>query len=314
MQRFYEILRLTCLLAAVAGGMGACLAAEGAPVSADELAIRAAAKDYAEAMRRGDAAKLRTMWTASGVYIDASGQTFKALDLISQLAPTGKPASAPGEGESAEPATAVSTLRFVAADVAIEDGDSGRGVAEDGAEVTSRFAAVWVKREGKWLLDSVRESDSTSSPGHPKLKPLAWLVGEWADVADDASLLTSWQWSEGGKFLVGEFLVYGRGRETVGGTQRIGWDPVSGQIKSWIFDSQGGMGEGQWRRDGDRWIVESTHVTADGYKAKAKAVYSLNESGAFILEVNSEWDSTAARPAGELLPAQRFEFRRAIPE
>lgn len=312
MQRSYEILRLVCLLAVVGGGMAACRAAAAPTV--DELAIRTAAKEYSAAKRRGDADKLRTMWTADGDYVDATGRTFKARDLINQLVPADKSAKQPVAANPAESEAAVSTLRFISPDVAIEDGESGRGVAEDGSEITSRFAAVWVKRGGKWLLDGVRESDSTSAPGHPKLKPLAWLVGEWADVTEAGSVLMSWQWSDSGNFLTGDFLIYGRGREAVGGTQRIGWDPVAGQIKSWIFDSQGGVGEGHWRLDGDRWIVESTHVMADGAKATTKSVYSLNEARDFILEVGSAWDSPKAGPEEAALPAQRFELRRAAVE
>ncbi len=311
MQRPYEILRLTCLLTAVCGGIAACRAAEDAPDDADSQAIRSAAQDYLVAMRSGDADKLRATWTADGDYVDATGQSFKAHELINQIAPIGESATEPAEAEPAEADPGESTLRFIAPDVAIEDGASGYFNSEVGSELTGRFAAIWVKRDGKWLLDSLRESASAAPPGHPKLRPLDWLVGEWTGATGAAAILTSWQWTDGGNFLVGEFLIYGQGREAVGGTQRIGWDPVSRQIKSWIFDSQGSMGEGRWRRDGNRWLVESTHVTADGKKSKTTASYSPGEAEKFLLEVASEWDSPEANPAGGKLPAQRFEFRRA---
>ena len=53
-----------------------------------------------------------------------------------------------------------------------------------------------------------------------------------------------------------------RARTRSRGTQRIGWDPVAGQFRSWDFDSQGGYSEGLWSRDGDRWIIKMSACCA----------------------------------------------------
>ena len=53
------------------------------------------------------------------------------------------------------------------------------------------------------------------------------------------------------------------------GTQRIGWDPRSEQIKSWEFDSEGGHGESLWARLGNQWVVKATSVLQDGRTATA---------------------------------------------
>ena len=47
-------------------------------------------------------------------------------------------------------------------------------------------------------------------------------------------------------------------------TQRIGWDPLTKQIKSWVFDSEGGYGDGLWTRKGNQWVIKSTGVLPDG--------------------------------------------------
>ena len=52
-------------------------------------------------------------------------------------------------------------------------------------------------------------------------------------------------------------------------TQRIGWDPLARQFRSWEFDSEGGFGEGRWSRDGDRWVVKHTGVRPEGTTASA---------------------------------------------
>ena len=51
--------------------------------------------------------------------------------------------------------------------------------------------------------------------------------------------------------------------------QRIGWDPIKKQIRSWTFDEDGGFGEATWTRDGDRWAIKSELVLADGKKITA---------------------------------------------
>jgi hypothetical protein len=53
------------------------------------------------------------------------------------------------------------------------------------------------------------------------------------------------------------------------GSQRIGWDPRLKQVRSWVFDSDGGFSEGFWSRDGERWVIKTTGVLKDGRAASA---------------------------------------------
>ena len=45
--------------------------------------------------------------------------------------------------------------------------------------------------------------------------------------------------------------------------------PLGQTIRSWVFDSEGGFGEGIWTREGNQWIVKKTGVTRDGKVASA---------------------------------------------
>ena len=54
--------------------------------------------------------------------------------------------------------------------------------------------------------------------------------------------------------------------------QRIGWDPLTKQIKSWVFDSEGGYGDEFWTRKGNQWVIKSTGVLPDGRTASATHV------------------------------------------
>ncbi len=83
---------------------------------------------------------------------------------------------------------------------------------------------------------------------------------------------TSVAWTDNGSFLLRSFDVRVKGKPALTGTQRIGWDPLTKQLKSWVFDSNGGHGEGLWMRSGDQWIVKATGVRSDGRVATATQV------------------------------------------
>ncbi len=261
-------------------------------------AIRTAAADYMAAVRRGDADALRKMWTESGDYVDATGQVYKAHDLIRPQAATPQP----NEQSAAVPPE--SSLRFITPAVAIEDGTFECGNAGDGSVLTGRFTAVWVKRDGRWLLDGLREATTTSLPLNKQLRQLEWLLGEWVGTTDDSVMLVSSRLSEGGNYIVREFVIRGTGGETTG-TERIGWDPIAQGFRSWTFDSQDGRGEGRWRQDSNRWLMENTEVMPDGKEASTSAVFTPKNDGHFLWEVKS------AKVGKVHLPSQRVEFKRA---
>jgi uncharacterized protein (TIGR02246 family) len=274
---------------------------QAATDSRDETnAVRAAAKAYVEAVRRGDVEAIRRMWTPDGDYVDASGRATKAQDLLRDL--QGAP---PSSAKPIDAPTSTSSLRFITPDVAIEDGISNVGEPGSGSDAASRFSAVWVKRDRRWLLDSVREAVATSPASSDHLHPLQWLLGEWVGQSGDSVVLVSSHWSEGGNYIVRDFVFLSEGDDALTGTQRIGWDPSVGKIKSWMFDSNGGSGEGYWRRDGQRWIVDSEEVMPDGKRASASTIFTPGDANHFVWEVQS------AKVGDMDLPPRRVEFKRA---
>jgi uncharacterized protein (TIGR02246 family) len=271
--------------------------ASGADAEAAE--VRAAARDYAAAVRRGDKDALLKSWTKSGDYVDAFGRSYQAHELIRKMAAT------PGRETDAEKtALPESSLRFITPKVAIEDGKYNCGVAKDGSEMTGHFTAVWVKRDGRWLLDSLRESTTTLPPLDEHLKPLEWLLGEWVGQADDSVLIVSARVSDGGNYIIRDFAVLGDGGEATA-TERIAWDADSGGFKSWIFDSQDGRGEGRWNRDGERWLVETKETMADGKSASTSTVVTRQGKKQFLWEVKS------SKVDGQVVSPRRVTFKRA---
>ena len=134
------------------------------------------------------------------------------------------------------------------------------------------------------------------SPNHEKLKPLEWLIGDWVDEDQTGTLETTCYWSADGNFIVRGFQVSVGGLATFGGKQIIGWDPSSEQIRSWVFDTNGGFGEATWSKRGESWYVNSTLVLNTGEKASSINVLTQIDDNSFT------WQATSREVGGVPLP------------
>lgn len=292
-----------CGLAAVVLAAGIGRAAEQASSkgsvepSTAEAEVRAAADKLLAAKQQSDGPQLSKLWTQDGSYVDAAGQTFSVAEVIRGLRPT-------KASNKATPASRQSTLRFLTPEVAIEDGQQPYRVSPDGSVSAIRFTAVWVKREGQWLLDTLRESAVESPAPHDRLEPLAWLLGEWAGSTPDADLLLSVHWSSSGAYLLRDFVVRAASGDLTAGTQRIGWDPAAQQIKSWTFDSTGGVAEATWRQDGRRWIASGQETLPDGSVVDTTTTYAPSSDGRFRATIERS-------KSGAALPALKIDFQKA---
>jgi hypothetical protein len=95
------------------------------------------------------------------------------------------------------------------------------------------------------------------------------MVGEWVDEGAESETRVNCHWSPDKNFLLREYTVKRGGKPVMTVTQRVGWDPVAREFRSWEFDSAGGFGEGRWSRDDDRWVVKQTGVRPEGATASS---------------------------------------------
>lgn len=162
--------------------------------------------------------------------------------------------------------------------------------------LTSAFTAVIKKTDDGWRLCDVHEYAQPAPlvPG-AKLQELAFLVGQWQDESEAASVSTTVRWGAGESFLVRSYVVSGDdGEPVLQGTQVIGWDPRAEKFCSWQFDSNGGFGEGVWSRAGDEWVGRLTETLADGSLASATQVIRLIDAD--TLEVATIGREVAGEP------------------
>lgn len=282
------------VLAALIGlGAGlACRAAAAEPPSPDELAIRSNAQEYVEAFNRGDGQALAALWSEQGVYVDSdTGLQLKGRTAIAEYF------QRRFQGDHRpQLSVAVTGVRFITPDVAMEEGLATVRTPQ-GEELVTSYSAVSVKQGGVWLLDSIHETEVPPPPtAFDHLQPLAWLVGEWSDSGEGIEVRSVYRWSANGAFLTQTYSVIGGERVQMQGTQIIGWDPARQAIRSWMFDSEGGFGEGSWEWDGEHWVVHASMTLPDGRIGSAINVVTPVDVDHF------NWKSSGRQVNGELLP------------
>jgi uncharacterized protein (TIGR02246 family) len=231
----------------------------------DEMAIANLVAAFAKAFNGGDATAAAATFAEDALVVNEYGERTEGRAAIrAQLATSF--AGSPGSTVEIK----VDSLRFLGPDTALEEGRTTITQAKPGElPEKTRFTVVYIKKNGQWLQTAVRdETDHDLSP-HDRLKELEWLVGDWINESQDAVVNTTCKWTGDGNFLVREFTMKTQGQPVLSGTQRIGWDPGKHQFKTWIFDSQGGFGDGYWTRDGDRWLIKAEGVRQDGKPASA---------------------------------------------
>jgi hypothetical protein len=130
-------------------------------------------------------------------------------------------------------------------------------------------------KEGKWLMTMARDTPTEVNDQTENLIPLSFLIGDWVDESADAVVKTTYDWSDGDKFIVGKFSVQLQGEEAFSGTQRIGWDPLARKVRSWVFDSNGGFQEGLWTNVEDQWLVNYRGVSGEGEVTSGTSVMTM---------------------------------------
>ena len=263
--------------------------------STGEEAIRRATVAYAEAIENGDVDAVAKFWTPEGDYVDNLGHAFKI-----QAALTAARNRSQQDGRIARPALKFATLavRLVSPDVAIEDGIIERAAAVGEEQTKGRYCAVWVKSDGKWLIDGVRESAFSAVTSSNHFDGLEWIVGDWVAEGPQATAEASYSWGPKKSYLLRQLKLTPKGAEPVVATQWIGWDPDHERLRSFEFNSNGGFRDGVWSRDGDAWVVSSTGVGPDGGRVTATSVYSRIDDNAATWELVEE--ETEGNPGSDM--------------
>lgn len=277
---------------------GTLRAQEGSQPSADEAAIRANAQKFVEAYNRRDSQSMAAMWSPEAVYMDpTTGESAVGREAIAKQFD-----DAFAGAEDAKLAVNVVSVEFVSPNVAIVKGTTLVTYSQ-GEPEESEYTAVHVKRDGQWLLDRVTESIKAGPPEPPPsnyehLKELEWMIGSWMDANEQpgVTVQTDCEWTKNRNFITRSFAVVLGDQVSMAGMQIIGWDPAGKQIRSWVFDSDGGFAEGTWTHAGDKWTIHAVGTLPDGRKTSAFNILKRLDGD------SCTWQSTNREVGGEILP------------
>jgi uncharacterized protein (TIGR02246 family) len=223
-------------------------------------AILANVRAYMEAFNRQDVKAVADLFSEDCTVTESDGtQVQGRKDLEKEL----KDSFA--DEPKAKISVEVDSLTLITPEVAIETG--AVDYYPDGKTLTaeSKYQVTHVKRGDRWLMRDARTFSRKVLSPYDELRDLEWLVGDWVDESSDGVVESRYRWAANKAFLLQDFTVRIGNKKALTGTQRIGWDPLTKQIKSWIFDSEGGHGESLWSNvDDDTWIIEVKGVRTDG--------------------------------------------------
>jgi uncharacterized protein (TIGR02246 family) len=241
-----------------------------AAAASEEPAVRKVAEEFVGAFNKGDPQAVAAMFHAEGILTDENGNVYRGRTAIAELF-QGFFKRFPNPKVSGQ----VESVTFPTPDVAVVNGVTQVEAKETPVRARNRFVSVVARKDGKWLMTTFREfaDDEEPTPGE-RLQQLAWLVGDWVDEGQDRAIALNVSWSEDKNYLIARYTVQTDGKKVLGSTQRVGWDPLQQKIRSWIFDSDGGFGEGYWTRAGERWLVKATNVLPDGTTGSSTFVYT----------------------------------------
>ncbi len=302
--------RFRCVFALlmVAAGCSLARAAEPQPGghgAAAEQAIRTAAAAYRQALEQKDVDAIVSYWTPEADYVDQLGRVYKIHTGMAQA----KRLSQEGlHIAHLAPKTETLAVRLVTPEVAIEDGNFERIRALAGPAPQGRYTAVWVKRDGRWLIDGVRETPVHLEDSSDAINDLSWLIGDWVAEGPHVNAEVSCSWGKDESYIVAQLKMKPAAGEPFSATQVIGWDPSQQKIRSFMFDSRGGFNEGQWTNEGDGWVVRSIESHPNGKRSSSTKIYSRIDDNTAIWE--SIDDDVAGQPGAE----SRLRITRKQPQ
>lgn len=236
-----------------------------------ELEIRQWLRSYAETYNGGDAEAVAKRWKVDAVSVqEETGERTEGRESL-----TNEFARFFADYPDAHLSGVLEHIKAIGNDAALVEGRVSLLLGEESATETL-FTAVLEREGGEWLIASSHERD-VPQPASPydALRELEWLVGAWRDETEGARATSTVGWSPNEAFLIRSYEAEFADGESFSGTQIFGWDPMTQEIRTWTFNSDGTFGDGVVSRSGEDWMVKLNQVQIDGRLATGVTVITL---------------------------------------
>ena len=257
----------------------------------DRAAIERAIQSYVAASNAQNSKAMADQWSPEGVYIsNISGERVVGREAIADS--LAKLIASEGKRQLA---VATESIEFVSPNVALERGTATVEYSDQSTSKTA-YRAIYVRRDGTWLIDRITEDETRADSHGQRLKELEWMIGDWVDRAGDDMISIECKWAKNRNYLSRAYTVDIEDRVASSGLQIIGWDPKQNRIRSWLFDSEGGFVEGTWSKKGDRWFVQSVATLADGSTGSFTSIFDPLDADSY------RWKKVHRVVNGQVLP------------
>lgn len=250
---------------------------------------------FTAAFNAGNADKIGELFLAEAEVVDEEGTVTQGRKEIRDLF-----ARFFEQFPGATTSLASDSTRSVGPSLMIVEGRRVVTTQDRQATVATRCVLVLLKQPDSWKIASAREQEDDSLSPHERLGVLSWLVGDWMDEGSDSVVRITCRWSEDQNFLQVDFAAQVEGRPALKSHQRIGWDPLTGKIKSWVFDSDGGHGEALWTQVENRWVVKSSAVLPDGRVGSATLILEPQDKDRYLMKGFDRLQGDVALPNFEV--------------
>src|SRR4051794_5874106 len=184
MKTFALLITITLTFSAVS------FSQDSADNSPEKSAIMAADRAYEAAYARGDFKALTDFFSDDAQYTSDDGRIFNGKAEIEnsiQQAFKGK--------KGARLTINLDSVRVLSSEVVLEKG-STTVTAKNGETSGAEYAAIYVKKDGKWKINQLIETPTADVLPHDQLSELGWLIGNWedADKSGDLSVKSDYTW------------------------------------------------------------------------------------------------------------------------
>lgn len=236
---------------------------------------------FVQAFNKGDAKALAQFWTEKGEFTDAGGHKMSGREAIEKAF-----RELFEEHKGIQLRIEVESMKFLTADVAIEEGISAV-ITPDGVPPNQvHYTNTHIKKDGKWLLESVKTTPYAPPTNYEHLKIFEGLIGTWEDTSESGETTRiAFEWTQNQNYLIADFTTTMKGVSISGGTSWIGWDPIEKTVRTWMFEANGGFGQGIWTKADGKWSSKSTAVLADGRKASLTNVVERVDANTIRWEI-----------------------------
>jgi uncharacterized protein (TIGR02246 family) len=238
---------------------------------ADRAEVQKALESFAAAFSKGDAKAVAAHWTAEGEYTSDDGTTIRGHAALEKDYAAFF-AKNPDNALEVE----MDSLRFPSRENAVVEGHFKLHMGKKKELIVSRCSFLYVREDGKWLIAIAREW-----PGDGlEIRDLEWLIGTWEAKRGNTVVTTRYEWTKNKAFIQCRFSITQDGK-TTSGMQMIGKMQSTGEMHSWTFEDDGGIGDSDITRDGKKWMFAARGSTGEGRVITATNIMTPIDADSF---------------------------------